>query len=97
MHVQGQRSACSVIGDIAAFFLNQIGAIAKLAKGQKYTDSVEHQDIVDAALQVQISWYEREIAKIHYRLYTIKTNQSCEKGFKQKSRNLKFFTSYSFT
>jgi hypothetical protein len=26
---------------------------------------------VDAALQVQISWYEREIAKIHNRLDTI--------------------------
>jgi hypothetical protein len=26
---------------------------------------------VDALLQVQIPWYEREIAKIHNRLYTI--------------------------
>jgi hypothetical protein len=61
---------CDVIGDIAAFFLNPIGAIAKAAKGPN-ADSVDHQDIVDAALQVQISWYEREIAKIYNRLYTI--------------------------
>jgi hypothetical protein len=61
-----------MIGDVEELFLNPIGAVVKLAKGPKYADSVtKHQDIVDAALQVQISWYEREIAKIHNRLYTI--------------------------
>jgi hypothetical protein len=60
-----------VIGDIAEFFLNLIGTVIKLANGPKYADSKEKQDIADAALQMQIVWYEREIAKIHIRLYTI--------------------------
>jgi hypothetical protein len=56
---------------VAEFFLNPIGAVVKLVKGPKYADSKTKLDIVDAALQVQISWYKREIAKIHNRLYTI--------------------------
>jgi len=62
---------CNVIGDVAEFFLNPIAAIIKASKGPKYADSKQAQDIKDAALQVQISWYEREIEKIHRRLYTI--------------------------
>jgi hypothetical protein len=41
-----------LIGDVAEFFLNPIGAVVKLEKGPKYADSVKHQDIVDAALKV---------------------------------------------
>jgi hypothetical protein len=44
-----------VIGDVAEFFLNPIGAVIKLANGPKYTGSKAKQDIVDAALQVQ--WF----------------------------------------
>ncbi len=62
---------CNVIGDVAEFFLNPIAAIVKAAKGPKYADSKQAQDIRDAALQVQISWYEREIERIHNRFYTI--------------------------
>jgi hypothetical protein len=62
---------CNVKEDAAEFFLNLIGAVIKLAKGPKFTDSKIKKDIVVVALQVQISWYEREIAKIHNRLYTI--------------------------
>jgi hypothetical protein len=54
---------CNLIGDVAEFFLNPIDKVMKLAKGPKYADSKTKQDIADAALQVQISWYEREIAK----------------------------------
>jgi hypothetical protein len=61
----------NVIGDVAEFFLNPFGAVVKLAKGQKYADSKTKQDIVDAALQVQISWNKGEIEKIHDMFYTI--------------------------
>jgi hypothetical protein len=62
---------CNVIGDIEEFFLNPIGAVVKLAKRPKYANSTTKPDIVDAALQAEISWYEREIATIYNRLYTI--------------------------
>ncbi len=68
--------------DRKEFFLNHIGAIVKLAKGPKYVESKTKQDIVDAALQVQIYWYEKEIAKIYNRLHTIPKDllQSCLDG-----------------
>jgi hypothetical protein len=50
----------NVIGHVAEFFLKPIGAVIKLAKGPKYADSKEKQDKVDAALQVQISCYEKK-------------------------------------
>ena len=50
---------CNVVGDIAKIFFNPIAAIVKAAKGPKYADSKQAQDIKDAALQVQISWYAR--------------------------------------
>jgi hypothetical protein len=59
------------IGDLAKLFVNPIAAIVKAAKGPKYAKSKQQQDTKDAALQVQISWYERKVAEIHNRLYTI--------------------------
>jgi hypothetical protein len=51
--------------------VNPIAAIVKAAKGPRYADSKQAQDIKDAALQVQISWYEREVARLHNKLYVI--------------------------
>jgi hypothetical protein len=62
---------CHVIGDVAEYFVNSIAAIVKAAKRPKYADSKQQQNLKDAALQVQISWHEREVEKIHNRLYTI--------------------------
>jgi hypothetical protein len=36
---------CNVIGDVAEFFLNPIGAVVKIAKGPKYAESLKHHDI----------------------------------------------------
>ncbi len=46
---------CYVIGDATDFSFSPIGA------GLKYPNSKWKQDIVDAALQVQKSWHDREI------------------------------------